>query len=170
MKSLLFITLFAVLSSANAGVSFGSGESLDKDGVAVLNESEDRIVLGEVFLSESDSTPEASDNDTFALPTCGQLNVGVDQIKLVAPKEKVGGQDNLDAWVKKVVIVFGNGDTRTEKYSRSEGRLKVTSGAGDVLSIALGSKRCVRAVTVIGEQYESGKSLANSYIRVVGIK
>ena len=73
MKSLLFITLFAVLSSANAGVSFGSGESLDKDGVAVLNESEDRIVLGEVFLSESDNTPEASDNYTFALPVLTHL-------------------------------------------------------------------------------------------------
>jgi hypothetical protein len=170
MKSLLFIVVLTAFSSVNAGITFASGESLEKDGVALLKESEDRILLGEVFLSESDSTPEGSDNDTFSLPSCGWHNVVVDQVRLVAPKEKVGGQNNLDAWIKQVVIVFGNGDTRTEKYTKAQGRLKVTASGGDSLAITFGSKRCVRAITVIGEQYEAGSSNANSYVRVVGRK
>ena len=50
-------------------------------------------------------------------------------------------------------------------------RLIVSEDKSDALSIVLsgGNRRCVRAVSVNGEQYEAGKNRSNSQIVVIGV-
>ncbi len=160
--------LLVFLMLGGAGTVFA--EEQIKDGVKNIQYLDEvRTLLGEVFLSESDQDEDASDNDTFSLPSCGEKNVWINQLNINAPRLKPNGQNNLDAWVKKVVIVFGNGQTLTKDFNRSEGWLRVTAASGEVKGISLGSLRCVRSVSVIGEQYEGGKNKSDSYVRVVGI-
>lgn len=164
MKSLLFLAILSIAKLANA-------EAPAWDGVRLMDRLPNgNILLGAAYLDEADTTEGDSDNDTFALPDCdGRSAILVESLSLQATRVKPNGVKNLDAWLKKVVVVFGNGDAVIKTFDRVEGWLKVSEESGESKAIHFGRPRCLRSVSVIGEQYEGGLSRAPSYVRVVGV-
>ena len=141
-----------------------------KDGVALSKmKANGNMLMGRMFLSESDASETDTDNDTFALPSCnGRNNIGVRGIRLRAPKMKPNGARNLDAYIKAVTIVFGNGQAR--RIQNIGERLIVTNQKGDGMMIRFRGHRCVRSISVLGEQYEVGPNRSNSVVNVIGVR
>lgn len=164
MKSVLIALALVLTATAQA-------EDFDKDGFAVLEmKANGNWILGRTHLLESDKSSADSDSDAFALPECnGGANVFVSGLRIAAPKEKPNGDKNLDAQIRKVSIIFGNGETREIKLTKKEGHLVVTNKKGDGFQIDFATERCVRSVVVVGEQYEAGKNHSASVVEVIGL-
>lgn len=162
-------TIIALILVASASVSYA--ENLAQDGVAMFTEQANgNYLLGRTFLDESDASDKDSDNDTFALPECSSnKNAWIDGIRLRASHLKPNGTQNLDALIKKMVIVFGNGQALTVTPNKNEAWLKVSKGVSDGWTVDFGAQRCVRSVTVLGEQWEAGKKANPSVVDVVGV-
>lgn len=164
MKSIFLTVVLISAFAATAGTAA-------QDGISMLkHQPSNAYLLGRTSLSESDKTVDDSDNDTFTLPDCtGNTNVPLTGLRLVAPKDKHNGSKNTDALIKKVTVVFENGEAFTIDVKPAKQLLKVVNNKDDGFRIEFAHAGCVRAVSVIGEQYQVGPKGEDAAVNVIGL-
>lgn len=168
MKTILF-SLFAGLIAVGAQAQ----EPANADGVAVGNLLENgNMILGRVLLAEADKTDQATDVDVFALRNCAtNKNMRIRKLRLRAPAKRGDGTPNLDALIRSVTVIYGNGFGDTFDMPGAGLHLKVTHNQAGIHDIDLpGNQRCVRAVSINGEQFEAGNNHKPSQVLVVGVR
>lgn len=167
------IRVLTILLAGTLSVAVQAESPINDGFSSIVQIKEGRFQLGRVMLNEADATESSTDNDTFALGNCSGTNPRIKRVVLKAKPFKYNGAFNLDSLIRSVTFVFGNGRTQVVNYNDEPGggrRLRVSEEMGDSFAIdLLGERRCVRSVTVRGEQYERGHNHSNSQVDVIGV-
>ncbi len=163
MKNIITLVTISLITFAANGA-----EPLQNDGISILKKrANGSILLGRAMLSESDRTDTQTDNDTFSMPNCYGQNQFISGIRLQAPRVKHNRFLNLDALIRSVTIVFGNGNSR--QYTLNQ-VLRVTENSGDGINLRFENRRCVRSISVLGEQFEVGRDRKSAQVNVIGLR